>query len=334
VSSILGLLAVVQSFGMLAIGQNVLHLDPKHLQTALFLQLVVGGHLMLFVTRTTGPFWMPPFPGTALFLAIVATQILAALLCAFGLLVPAIPWWLIGVVWVYNLVWMFLQDLAKLVMQREFSQRAAKATTFLSRLKTPLHGSPRRSAAASEPVSRWGIADNIATVLGIVALLALVGAGDWYWRKEGVAVAKAPPLAVQAKSEPAASEPAEAPAKPVVAAPVTSPKEQTAAAPAPEAQAKPQRPEAVVSPEGPPRKAVVEVGALSSQAQAVRELRLLKTRKPDLLKNHEPVLARSVRDGRTFWMLEVGGFASESEALDFCQQLRHGGAECELLIVE
>ena len=224
VSSILGLLAVVQSFGLLAIGQNVLHLDPKHLQTALFLQLVVGGHLMLFVTRTKGPFWMPDFPAPALFLAIVATQLLAALLCAFGILVPAIPWWLIGLVWVYNIVWMFLQDLAKLVMQREFTERAAKATAFLARLKAPLHGAARPSAAADAagrgPVAPWGVSDNIATVLGVAALVALVGAGDWYWRKEGVAEAKAgAPFAQQAKSEPEAPRAAETPASPVTAAP-------------------------------------------------------------------------------------------------------------------
>ena len=338
VSSVLGALAVVQSFGLLAIGQNVLHLDAPHLQTTLFLQLVIGGHLMLFVTRTKGPFWTPPFPGAALFWAIVATQVVAALLCAFGILVPALPWWLIGVVWAYNILWMFLQDLAKLVVQREFTERAAKATAFLARLKQPLQGSAQRGGAfgvsGREPGPHWEAADNIATLLGIASLLLLILAGDWYWRKEGVAVAKAPPLAAQTRAEPEASGAAEAPAKSVAAtpAPVTTPKQETAASPAPEA--KPHRAEAVSSPEGTPRKAVVEVGALSSQAQALRELRALKARKPDLLKNHEPVLAKSVRDGRAFWVLDIGGFGGEAEALDFCQKLRNGGAECELVIVE
>ena len=84
-------------------------------------------------------------------------------------------------------------------------------------------------AAGRGPVTPWGVADNVATVLGVAALVALVGAGDWYWRKEGVAVAKAAaPLAQQAKSEP------EAPAQPVspAPAPVAAPKEETAAAPA------------------------------------------------------------------------------------------------------
>jgi hypothetical protein len=45
-----------------------------HLQTMMFLQLVAGGHLMLFLTRTPGAFWKPPFPGSKLFWAIVGTH--------------------------------------------------------------------------------------------------------------------------------------------------------------------------------------------------------------------------------------------------------------------
>jgi H+-transporting ATPase len=147
ISSVLGALAVVQSFGLLALGQSTLQLDAPHLQTILFLQLVVGGHLMLFVTRTKGPFWCPPLPGGTLFWAIIATQVVAALLCAFGILVPALPWRLIGFVWLYNLVWMVVQDLVKLAVYRELAARAAHETPFLARLKTPLHALQNRMAA-------------------------------------------------------------------------------------------------------------------------------------------------------------------------------------------
>lgn len=116
------------------------------------------------------------------------------------------------------------------------------------------------------------------------------------------------------------------------------PAEQAAPRATAEGRAKPQGAEAVIPPEASRqtggRKAVVEVGALPSQAQAVRELRALKARKPDLLKNHEPVVAKTLRDGRTFWVLDIGGFGGEAEALDFCLQLRDGGAQCELVIVE
>ncbi|WOJ89231.1 plasma-membrane proton-efflux P-type ATPase [Methylocapsa polymorpha] len=141
ISSLLGALAVVQSFGLLYIGQSVLKLDARHLQTFLFLQLVVGGHLMLFVTRTKGAAWESPKPAPALFWAIAATQIVAALLCFYGLLVPPLSLGLIGLVWIYNLAWMTVQDIAKRAAYREIERRANRATAFLSTLKTPLHGS-------------------------------------------------------------------------------------------------------------------------------------------------------------------------------------------------
>src|SRR5713101_1732193 len=113
-SSVLGLLAVIQSFGLLYLGDTVHHLDHSRLQTMMFLQLVAGGHLMLFVTRTRGVFWKPPYPSPKLFFAIVATQIAAVLMCSQGWLVPSLPWGIIGFVWAYNLAWMVVQDIVKL----------------------------------------------------------------------------------------------------------------------------------------------------------------------------------------------------------------------------
>src|SRR6184192_319765 len=117
-SSVLGLLGVIQSFGLLYLGDTVHHLDHSHLQTMMFLQLVAGGHLMLFVTRTRGVFWKPPYPSPKLFFAIVATQIAAVLMCSQGWLVPALPWGIIGFVWAYNLAWMVVQDIVKLGLYR------------------------------------------------------------------------------------------------------------------------------------------------------------------------------------------------------------------------
>ncbi len=57
----------------------------------------------------------PPWPSAPLFLAIVATQIVAVLMCAYGVLVPALPWPLIGVVWAYVIVWTILTDIVKLI---------------------------------------------------------------------------------------------------------------------------------------------------------------------------------------------------------------------------
>jgi H+-transporting ATPase len=52
---------------------------------------------------------------------------------------------LIALVWIYNLVWMVVQDIAKRAAYRELERRANGATAFLSRLKAPLH---KRAAGA------------------------------------------------------------------------------------------------------------------------------------------------------------------------------------------
>jgi H+-transporting ATPase len=139
VSAVLGLFSIVESFGLLLIGIRVLshpHLqeyfgltDEHQLQTVMFLQLVVGGHLLLFVTRTERWFLMPPFPAVPLLVAIFFTQILAVLMCAFGWLVPSIPWTLIGWVWVYNIAWMFVLGGVRLLTERFAAYRTARQAT-------------------------------------------------------------------------------------------------------------------------------------------------------------------------------------------------------------
>ncbi|MCD4825788.1 MAG: plasma-membrane proton-efflux P-type ATPase, partial [Phycisphaerae bacterium] len=125
VSAVLGGLAVAETFGLLCFGMNNVDqtvwgvtLDRAHIQTMVFLQLVAGGHLLLFVTRTKGFCLTPPYPSWVLLGAIVGTQALAIMMCGFGWLVKPLPWPLIGLVWVYNLVWMFVQDFVKVAVYR------------------------------------------------------------------------------------------------------------------------------------------------------------------------------------------------------------------------
>lgn len=126
-SSVLGLLSVAQSFGLLLIGmewisnpdwQSWIPLTRDQIQTALFLQLVAGGHLLLFVVRSRGFFFSPPWPARQLLFAVLGTQILAVLLCGFGWFVTAIPWSIILMVWIYMLIWIFVLDLAKMALLR------------------------------------------------------------------------------------------------------------------------------------------------------------------------------------------------------------------------
>jgi H+-transporting ATPase len=148
VSIVLGLFSVLQSFGLLAIGMLYLQLDAPHLQTMLFLQLLVGGHLLLLLTRTKKSFLARPHPSWQLLSAVFGTQVFAVLMAGFGWLIPAVPWELIGWVWVYNLAWMLLLDLIKLGVYRFLNRRMQRGSVFspyadryMEHANRPVHGS-------------------------------------------------------------------------------------------------------------------------------------------------------------------------------------------------
>jgi H+-transporting ATPase len=143
ISCVFGLLSVIQTFGLLSIGIHG-HLNsyfagtgitPGQLQTMMFLQLVVGGHLLLFLTRTKRLFFMPPLPNIILFSAITGTQLFAAFICGFGWFVPSIPWSVIGFVWVYNLIWMLILDISKIITYRILEHRAIFQLKFKNHLR-------------------------------------------------------------------------------------------------------------------------------------------------------------------------------------------------------
>jgi H+-transporting ATPase len=108
------------------------------LQTMMFLQLVGGGQLLLFITRTENWFFQRPYPAAPLLGAIAGTQLTAALMCGFGLLVPAISWTLIGWVWLYVATWMFILGGVRLVYDRFASQRTARRQKHLEMVNQSL----------------------------------------------------------------------------------------------------------------------------------------------------------------------------------------------------
>ncbi len=125
VSGFMGVMAVAQTFGLLLIGmewlsnpkwQSWITLTRDQIQTAVFLQIVAGGHLLLFVMRARDSVLIPPWPARPLFLAVVGTQILAVLMCGFGWFVTALPWTIIGMIWIYLLAWMMILDWIKLAL--------------------------------------------------------------------------------------------------------------------------------------------------------------------------------------------------------------------------
>ncbi|HKK43850.1 MAG TPA: plasma-membrane proton-efflux P-type ATPase [Bacteroidales bacterium] len=119
ISTVLGLIGVTETFGILLIAREYFHMDIQHIQTLVFLKLAVAGHLTLFVTRTRGPFYKKPYPAPILLWSAVVTKIIATLfvLYPFGLITP------LGLkevlfIWGYCIVWIFIEDLVKQIMYR------------------------------------------------------------------------------------------------------------------------------------------------------------------------------------------------------------------------
>jgi H+-transporting ATPase len=106
--------------------QSWINLTQEQVQTVIFLQIVAGGHLLLFVMRSRATIFSPPWPSMPLFLAIVGTQVLAVLICGLGWFVPAIPWTIIGLVWVYMLIWIVVLDVVKLALYRRLRQGSTR----------------------------------------------------------------------------------------------------------------------------------------------------------------------------------------------------------------
>lgn len=114
--------------------------DQGQLQTVMFLQLVTGGRLLIFVTRTDRWFFLPPFPAPALFGAVVFTQVVAVLLCGLGWLVEPIAWPLIGWILVYCLAWMLVLGGVRQIAERVVQRRTARGIRALALVNRPLQG--------------------------------------------------------------------------------------------------------------------------------------------------------------------------------------------------
>ena len=136
VATILGMVGVVQTFGILVIGKVALNLDQGQIQSLIYIKLAVAGHLTLFVTRSKRSFLSKPYPSPIL---LIATQAVAAAIVGFGFLVSPIPWSYIGLVWVYCLLWMFINDWVKMQVYHHLDATGKHHRTFLDRVQQLFH---------------------------------------------------------------------------------------------------------------------------------------------------------------------------------------------------
>ena len=123
IATVLGILGVVGSFGLFYMAERVFNLDPKLIQTLMYLKLSVAGHLTIFITRTRGPFWSRK-PAPILLGAVAGTQLVATLIAVYGVFMTPIGWSWALAVWGYALIWFLINDRVKIAARRIFDQKA------------------------------------------------------------------------------------------------------------------------------------------------------------------------------------------------------------------
>jgi H+-transporting ATPase len=126
VSSTLGGIGLIETFGLLFLARSVYGMALPELQSLIFLKLVVAGHLTLLVARTRGWVGSRPWPAPLLLGAVLATQTVAALIVGFGWFVAPLPWSLVGLVWLYCLAWVVVEDGAKRLVYHLLERRRGR----------------------------------------------------------------------------------------------------------------------------------------------------------------------------------------------------------------
>ena len=139
VSTALGLIGVVETFGLLIIAKTWLGLDVAQIQSFIFLKLAVAGHLTLFVARSRKPFWSRPFPAPSMIWSALATKALATLFVGLGWFVAAVPWEYVALIWGYCILWIFIEDWAKLIIYARLGLDRPHQRRFLKRLNRSVH---------------------------------------------------------------------------------------------------------------------------------------------------------------------------------------------------
>ncbi len=148
VATAMGLVGIIGSFGMLLLARDWLHLDTPQIQTYVFLKMAVAGHLVLFVARTKGHFWVRPFPAPIMIWASALTQATSTLLAAYGFgLITPITWPEIALIWGYSITSSFVTDVVKVHVYKHLEQRTPRHAALLGRIKRPLYAKNLRKNA-------------------------------------------------------------------------------------------------------------------------------------------------------------------------------------------
>jgi len=112
VSSIFGLMGMVNSLVLFFIAQKWGHLGWPAIQTVFFLNLVVSGYMMIYVVHTEKN-WFAFLPGKEVVAATFAAGFLATFFAVRGIFINPISWKLAAMIWAWSFLWMQAADVSK-----------------------------------------------------------------------------------------------------------------------------------------------------------------------------------------------------------------------------
>jgi H+-transporting ATPase len=138
ISSLLGLLGVVASFGIFWLAEVYLRLGRDAVQTLIFLKLLVAGHLTIYLTRNEGAIWQRPWPSGKLFWVSEATHVVGTLAAVYGWFMQPIGWGYALLVWAYSLAWFGVNSAAKIACYRLIGHQSGRPARHLNRVEQRL----------------------------------------------------------------------------------------------------------------------------------------------------------------------------------------------------
>jgi len=123
VSTVLGTLGVIASFGALYFAKDIFGLSFALVQTVIFLKLAVAGHSTIYVARIKKRFWQKPYPSKILLIAGLGTEVVATLFAVYGWFISPIGWAYAGLIWAYAIVWFLINDEAKVLTYKYLKKK-------------------------------------------------------------------------------------------------------------------------------------------------------------------------------------------------------------------
>lgn len=141
ISTVLGVIGVIETFGVLIIAKEYFNMSVEQIQTFIFLKLAIAGHLTLFVTRSKGAFYKKPYPAPVLLWSAISTKILATIFVMFPFgLISSLGLKEVIFIWLYCLIWIVIEDRVKQFIYKRLSHKGNKAhQRFISLIKTSLN---------------------------------------------------------------------------------------------------------------------------------------------------------------------------------------------------